>query len=419
MSNFFKSRLDRWLPTLDYRIWILAGGRLLSQIGIGFTLFYAPIFFVDQIGLTATQVGLGIGSGSISGMIGRFLGGSMSDSPRWGRRPTLLWSALVSAVADGVLVLANDFPIFVLGNLLMGLGIGLYWPSTEAVVADITSDAQRNEAYAVVRLADSLGLGIGVVLGGVLIAATGAYRALFVVDGVSYLLFFAIIYYTIRETLAAQGDRPSFFQGWGQALRDANLLIYALANILFTTYLAQVQSTLPVYFNQFVQGGSENAGLSETTLSILFTWHVVLAAGIQLPVARFLKTLSQSRGLMISACLWGVGFGLVGMAGLTGTFPVGWAAAALSVMAIATVAYTPIASALVVMLAPASQRGVYLSINSMCWAIGYFIGPPLGGWSLDQGPTLANLFWLGLALSILPALGILSVLEQRLSHHVK
>ncbi|HEY9763343.1 MAG TPA: MFS transporter, partial [Trichocoleus sp.] len=404
---------------LDHRIWILAGGRLLSQIGIGFTLFYAPIFFVDQVGLTATQVGLGIGSGSISGMVGRFLGGSMADSPRWGRRPTLLWSALVSAAADGVLVLAHDFPIFVLGNLLMGFGIGLYWPSTEAVVADITSETQRNEAYAVVRLADSLGLGIGVVLGGILIATTGAYRALFVVDGVSYLLFLAIIYYTIQETLVTQSDCPSFFQGWGQALRDANLLIYALVNILFTTYLAQVQSTLPVYFNQFVQSGSGGAGLSETTLSVLFTWHVVLSAGIQLPIARALKALSQSRGLMISACLWGIGFGLVGMAGLTGTFPTGWAAAALSVMALATVAYTPIASSLVVMLAPASQRGVYLSINSMCWAVGYFIGPPLGGWSLDQGPSQANSLWLGLALSVLLALGILGLLERRLSHHVK
>ncbi|HEY9880288.1 MAG TPA: MFS transporter, partial [Leptolyngbyaceae cyanobacterium] len=62
MFKLFKLRLDRWLPALDHRIWILAGGRLLSQIGIGFTLFYAPIFFVDQVGLTATQVGLGIGS---------------------------------------------------------------------------------------------------------------------------------------------------------------------------------------------------------------------------------------------------------------------------------------------------------------------------------------------------------------------
>jgi len=61
-----------WLPQLDYQVWILAAGRLLSQIGTGFTLFYAPIFFVNQVGLSATAVGIGLGSASVSGIMGEF-----------------------------------------------------------------------------------------------------------------------------------------------------------------------------------------------------------------------------------------------------------------------------------------------------------------------------------------------------------
>ncbi|MEL7227930.1 MAG: MFS transporter, partial [Cyanobacteria bacterium J06576_12] len=49
-------------PQLDTRLWILAAGRLLSQLGIGFTLFYAPLFFADDVGLSATAIGLGLGS---------------------------------------------------------------------------------------------------------------------------------------------------------------------------------------------------------------------------------------------------------------------------------------------------------------------------------------------------------------------
>ena len=82
-----------WLPNLDRRVWILSFGRLLSQFGNGFTLFYAPIFFANQVGLSATAVGIGLGSGSVSGVIGRLLGGSAADSPTWGRRKTLLISA--------------------------------------------------------------------------------------------------------------------------------------------------------------------------------------------------------------------------------------------------------------------------------------------------------------------------------------
>lgn len=65
----------------SYQVWILAAGRLLSEIGSGFTLFYAPIFFVNQVGLSSTLVGIALGCGSISGVVGRFLGGSWQILP--------------------------------------------------------------------------------------------------------------------------------------------------------------------------------------------------------------------------------------------------------------------------------------------------------------------------------------------------
>ncbi|WP_017296950.1 MFS transporter [Nodosilinea nodulosa] len=402
--------LKQWLPRLDHRVWILAAGRLLSQVGIGFTLFYAPIFFTTQVGLTATQVGLGIGLGSVAGMGGRFLGGSLADSPTAGRRPTLLASTLVSAAADVVLLLANDFSVFLAGNLLMGFGVGLYWPAAESVAADITTAEQRNEAYALVRLADNLGLGVGVVAGGALISLTGAYRALFAIDGITFLLFFAIIYAAIAETRPKDNPARSLLQGWGHALRDTNLMVYAVVNVLLTGYLAQIQSTLPLYLNRFAGGG---LAVSEGTLSLLFTGHVVLATLAQLPMARWLTRYRPAQGLMVSALLWGLGFGLVWRSG-TGQFPLAWGGAALGVMALAMVAYTPIGSALVAAIAPEALRGVYLSVNSMCWAVGYLIGPPLGGWALDQGAAVAHGFWLGLMATVAPALGVLAWLDRRL-----
>ena len=208
-------------------------------------------------------------------------------------------------------LISNSFPVFVLGNLLMGLGVGFYWPSTEAVVADITPEADRNESYAVVRLADSIGLGLGVILGGVLISTTQRYRLLFAVDGISFLVFFGLIYWAIAETRPAQEGDRTFWQGWNVALGDSLLLIYATVNILFTSYIAQIQSTLPVYFNKFVPTATGAPGLPEATISVLFTGHVILTAVVQLPMARWLRPLAQPRALMVSACLWGVGFTLV------------------------------------------------------------------------------------------------------------
>ncbi len=400
------------LPSLDRKVWILSFGRLLSQLGNGFVLFYAPIFFVNQVGLSASQVGLGLGIGSIAGVLGRFLGGGFCDSQRIGRRNTLLLSAAVSAAADGVLAIATDRPTFIIGNMLMNLGIGFYWPATEAVVADLTAADQRNEAFGLVRLADSLGISLGVIFGGILIELTGAYRSLFVIDGITYLVFFVIIYFAIGETLKPSATPAPLAQGWQTALGDRRLLIYVLVNVLFTTYLAQVQSTMPLYFSNFIPISETRQGFSPAVISAIFTWHVVLTALCQLPVARWLNRFSRPHALIGSALLWGIGFLLIAITGMAPSAHLLWAILALGILAIATVAYLPAASSLVVDLAPESMRGVYLAVNSQCWAIGYFIGPPLGGWALDQSARVAYGFWIALALSIIIAILILHYLNQ-------
>ncbi|GAB4161247.1 MAG: MFS transporter [Cyanobacteria bacterium J069] len=401
------------MPDLDFRVWILIAGRLLSQVGTGFTLFYAPIFFVNRVGLSATLVGVGLGIGAIAGVLGRILGGSFADMPQVGRRRTLLLSAAVSAVASAILAITFNVPTFLLGNLLMGLGIGLYWPATETVVADLTTIDQRNEAYALARLGDSLGLGLGVALGGTLIAATGSYRALFVIDAISYVIFFGIVYRAIAETRSPGQPHQSMLQSWKQALGDVSLLIFTLVCTLFTTYLALLNSTLPLYFANFVPTAT-GQGFSTSTISVLFSGYVALTALTQLPVIRRLQALTQPQMLIVSALFWAVGFGLIWATGVARSVPLIWAVVALVLMAIATAAYTPGAASLVVALAPVELRGVYLSVNSLCWAAGYFIGPVLGGWAMDGSARVAHGFWLACVASILPCVLTLQYLDHRI-----
>lgn len=413
-----KPQLPSWFPHLPPQVWILAFGRFLSQSGTGFTLFYAPIFFVSQVGLSATAVGIGLGSGSISGIFGRILGGSFCDSKFWGRRRTLLLSAIISAVASFVLAAANDFTGLVAGNLLMGLGVGFYWPATESMVADLADGEHRHEAFALTRLADNLGLQVGIILGGFLISVTGNYRSLFIIDGISFAIFFAVVWYAISETykpsISVNTGKNSKQNGWMVALGDRTLLIYALVNILFTLYISQIQTTMPLYFTNFVSVGESQKGFSTATITALFAFSTLLTVALQMPVARALRRFSCPKSLMISALLWGIGFIAIGLTGIAAAGNLLLAILGLSFLSLATVAYTPAASALVVDLAPESLRGVYLAINSQCWAVGYLVGPPLGGWALDRGELPADNFWLGLAASVGVAILILQVVDRRL-----
>ncbi|MGB7708649.1 MAG: MFS transporter [Microcoleus sp.] len=413
-----KPKLPSWFPRLPPQVWILAAGRFLSQSGTGFTLFYAPIYFVSQVGLSATAVGIGLGSGSISGVFGRILGGSFCDSKFWGRRRTLLLSAIISAVACFLLAAANDFSSLVVANLLMGFGVGLYWPATETLVADLGEGEQRQEAFALTRLADNLGLQVGIILGGFLIAVTGNYRSLFIIDAISFLIFFAVVWGAISETYkpstSVNTGKKGKQNGWMVALGDRTLLVYVVVNTMFTLYIAQIQTTMPLYFSNFVSVGGSGKGFSTATISVLFAFSTFLTVALQMPIARALRRFSCPRALMISALLWGLGFMAIGLTGMAATGNLFLAALGLFFLSVATVAYTPFASGLVVELAPESLRGVYLAINSQCWAIGYLIGPPLGGWALDKGKFAADNFWLGLAASVGVAILILQIVDRRL-----
>jgi MFS family permease len=385
------------MPQLPRQVWILALGRLLSEIGSGFTIFYAPIFFVQQVGLSATSVGVALGSASISGVAGRLISGSYAD--RWGRKPVLLLSTIVSAIACFIFASTQSFPTLVIGCLVQGLGLGLYWPANEAIVADLTTGEQRRMAYAFTRLADNSGMGIGIIAGGLLINSTGGYRWLFIIDGMSFCLFAAIVAVAIAETLQQDREPTKLIGGYLRALRDRRLLVYVLVNIIFTIYISQTQTTLPLYFSNFV--AQPNArGFEPQVISALFAGYLLMTIACQIPVLKFLHRFSHPRALMISGVFWAVGFVCMTITGASPASGLLWASVGLGIFAIANVAYTPTASALIADLAPSDLRGVYTSINSLCWAAGYAVGPPLGGWALDRSTQFAHNFWLALAATV-------------------
>ncbi|BBD65238.1 major facilitator transporter [Nostoc commune NIES-4072] len=412
-----QSQLSSWLPSIHPQVWIFAIGRFLSEVGTGCTLFYAPIFFVNQVGLSATSVGVALGSASISGVVGRIVGGSLADSEHWGRRRTLLLATAISAIGSLVLAATNNFMILVIGSLISGLGIGFYWPAAESVVADASQIDNRRETFAIARLADNLGLAIGIMLAGFLISIIGSYRWLFVIDAISFLVFFGVVYIGISETEQQQieeSENTKLFASWMAVLTDGRFLVYIAVNIFFTIYISQIHSTLPLFFKNFVIK-STTEGFAQTTISVLFAWHLVFAIICQLPVTSILKRCSHTLALTVSAIFWAIGFGLIWVSGTAPSDNLVWAILALGVFSVAIVSYTPSAASLVTELAPENQRGVYFSINALCWAVGSFIGHPLGGWALDQPQIITNSYWLCFILSVAIAVAILQYLNRILS----
>ncbi|MGD1857836.1 MAG: MFS transporter [Leptolyngbyaceae cyanobacterium] len=404
-----------WLPQLRREIWILATGQLLLYIGQGFTLVYASIYFVNELGFSPTQVGLALSSSGFAGIAGRFWSGYAIDSEFWGRRGTLMLSATITALGCFFLAFADTFSLLVAGNFLLGLGVSLYWPANLSITTDLTTAENRTEAFALTRLEDNLGLALGALLAGQYVAMSGNYSILFVLKGLTYFLFAGVIYVAIEETQQPQTVARNLWQDWWQALCDRNLLTYLSANIIFTIYAAQHTSTLPLYLANFIPHGNTETGFSEQWISYFFVWQVILKIVFQLPITRLVKTINHVSILLVALTIWSSAFFLFWLIGITAAGTLFITISAFSLIALAEILYSPAGISLLGEMSPSNLRGIYFSLESQCWSIGFTIGPALGGWALDHPDTVGANLWLYLITGGFISSLILALLKQQMT----
>lgn len=223
-------------------------------------------------------------------------------------------------------------------------------------------------------------------------------ETLFGVGSLIFLVFLVLIQVAVTETRLHQPEHSDPLQGFVVALKDRSLRLFVVVNVLFTTYIALINSTLPLHLTNVVSPSAQTtieAGSDLVSIANLFTWcYLGFGAVLQLPLVQVLGSLQRVQVLMISMLLWGVGFFLVWATGMVASIQVIWMIASLCVLSVATIIYKPFAPTLVAELAPESLRGAYLAISYQCWSIGYFIGPILGGWAMEQSFAIAHNSWL-------------------------
>jgi MFS family permease len=259
-----------------------------------------------------------------------------------------------------------------------------------------------------------VGLSLGVVLGGLLISAGGNYRSLFVIDGLSCLLLLAVVHFGLTEP-RKEATGKSAWEGWETAIKDWRLQVYVCFNLLFTSFVMQVETTLPLFFKNFIHYQAAK-GFPSAFITGLFTEYIILMALIQMPTAKRLGSARRTKVLIAAAALMCAGFSSIWLAAICQNSITVLAASivAMALFALSLVLYGPTASALVAEIAPPDARGVYLSINSLCWAAGGAIGAPIGLAALELPDPLDMQLWLALAIGALLALGMVLFLDAKI-----
>ncbi len=393
-------------PQLPRPVWLLEAGGVANSLGNGIVIPFLIIYLHGVRNLGLAESGLVVACLLGIGIVGSPLAGRVVD--RIGARTTLMGSlALLAAGYGGFPFVRHGWQAFGLAAIA-GAGNGGFAPSHSSLLAALTSREQRMAAYALTRVTDNLGFGLGGLIGG-LIASTAlpvTFDVLFALDAATFLAFIGLLFFVPSPARASVAARAA--AGFREVARDRTFVwVLALTAVLVAAAYAPITTMLPPYVN-----APEHSAVSETGIGVIFFVNTLVLVIAQLPLAKALEGRRRFPALALAAGLFAVTCAAVLLVGRSfdGTTAVIVLCAVIVVFSVGECIHGGVNNPLIADLAPPELLGRYMGLRTSSFQLGYLVGPAVGSVLLAASP--AGL-WLGSAgACVLAAVGFL-VLGRR------
>jgi len=388
---------------------VLEAGGVANSLGNGIVIPFLVIYLHEVRGIGLGRSGLVVAMLLGIGVVGSPLAGRLVDAV--GARATLMASlALLAAGYGGFPFVRHPWHAFGLAAIA-GAGNAGFAPSHSSLLAALTSREQRTAAYALTRVTDNLGFGIGGLVGG-LIATTrvpSSYDLLFAVDAGTFVAFMGLLLFVPAPARIAAAARMG--GGYREVGRDRTFLwLLALTAVLVAAAYAQVSTMLPPFVK-------EHAHVSEAGIGAIFFVNTLVLVIAQLPFAQALGGRRRLRALAAAAVIFsGTCFGVLAAGTwLNGSSAVVVLCAVIVAFSLAECLHGAVNNPLVADLAPAHLMGRYMALRTSAWQVGFLAGPAVGSLLLVRSPTA---LWCGAATACALAAGGFLLLERRVAPEI-
>ncbi|MEU0603170.1 MFS transporter, partial [Streptomyces sp. NPDC006393] len=186
---------------------------LLDSLGTGLYLAGGTVYFVQGVGLTPAQLGLGLALAGGAGFLATVPVGLLAD--RCGARPVLIGLQLWLAAAFAALAFVRGPLAFAAVCCLVTMAERSAPPMIQAVVADLAGGGGQVGAMARIRTVRNVGYALGALLATPLIAVhqLWAFRAMLLGNAVSYVVA-ALLLRTVAVPCRARGSAVSARRTW-------------------------------------------------------------------------------------------------------------------------------------------------------------------------------------------------------------
>ncbi len=326
--------MEKGRDKVSERVWsrdfiLICLGNFTTFASFQLLLPTLPIY-VESLGGKPFEVGLVVGLFTIPAIILRPFIGHWMD--RRGRRGILILGAVILMISSVLYNLASQVWLLLLLRLLHGVGWAVVPTATGTMVADLSPPSRRGEAMGLYGISSNLALAIGPALGlSIVHMGSGSNFRLLFMTAAAIATMSVVIYLQVHEPGRAQ--IPDGYKTKGRALLPALLPVITLLGLTFS--LGTIVTFIPLYA---MARGVEN----------IAPYFIVMAFSVMLcrPLAGRLSDIKGRRAVaipglltatasmvllvfshslasfMVSAMLFGFGFGATHPALMAGTVDV-------------------------------------------------------------------------------------------------
>ncbi len=371
----------------------------MSMAGYGITVPVMP-FLARELGASPVGVSLLVSLYALTQFFSGPIWGNLSD--RFGRRRVLVAGLVGYAASFFLAGLSTSVPALVGSRAVGGLLSASIFPSSQALVADLTSPEDRGPAMASLGAWTNLGFLFGPVIGGIL-APLGYAPPLYAAGVV--VLATAVMAATGMSEGAAPAERrgeDATRRAW-PSLADVGKAIRSPCSpyLWLTLAIATAASSLTALLAYFI---IDRLGGRPTDAGTVFSAQALAAFLVQsLLVGRLMRRHGERKVALAGAAICVVGF--LALSPARHLVP---AVAAAMVVGVGASLLRPSATSAVSLLTPLPQ-GLTLGVQSSFDSLGRVAGPTIGGWLYEVSPLLP--FWA--AAVVMTGFGLVAAVGSR------
>ncbi|MER5561071.1 MFS transporter [Streptomyces sp. NPDC001251] len=259
------------------------------------------VYLVRGKDLSPGEAGLLISIGSTGLLVGSLLSGPLCDLK--GRRTALLSALILNAAGYLGLALLDGAPWTYAALLFVALvGMGMFSPASNTLVADLTTPEQRPFAYTISYVGNNLGMGVGPLLGGV--AAAYSYHVMFAGNIFAGLLCAAMITLWVPRDRRKTDATSRTDKTRSGPLGHRHVLLLVLVSFFYVVPLIGLEYALPLAVTTVLH---DSAGL----VGAVYTINSVVVVSLGLLMEKHIRGRGTKALLLVAGLLWTLGLAVI------------------------------------------------------------------------------------------------------------